>query len=71
MPSLQLDFKYNPGCMIVFSGRIVRHGVHAVKGDQIAWAWYMRDSVHIYAGVPLSGWSRKEHVGVKMSREGA
>ncbi|KAG2737322.1 hypothetical protein P692DRAFT_20762067, partial [Suillus brevipes Sb2] len=51
MPSLQLEFKYDPGCMIAFSGRIVRHGVHAVQGDRIAWAWYMRDSVHIYAGV--------------------
>ncbi|KAG2747996.1 hypothetical protein P692DRAFT_20834277 [Suillus brevipes Sb2] len=71
MPSLQLEFKYDPGCMIAFSGRIVRHGVHAVQGDRIAWAWYMRDSVHIYAEVPSSGWSRKEHIGVNLSREGA
>ncbi|KAG2338191.1 hypothetical protein BDR05DRAFT_853735, partial [Suillus weaverae] len=46
MPSLQLEFRYDLGCMIGFSGRIVRHGVHAVEGDWIAWAWYMRDSVH-------------------------
>ncbi|KAG2758144.1 hypothetical protein P692DRAFT_201780049 [Suillus brevipes Sb2] len=71
MPSLQLEFKYDPGCMIAFSGRIVRHGVHAVQGDRIAWAWYMRDSVHSYAGVPSSGWARKEHIGVNVSREGA
>ncbi|KAG1740280.1 hypothetical protein EDB19DRAFT_1635342 [Suillus lakei] len=58
MPSLQLEFRYNPGCMIVFSERLVRHGVHAVEGDWIAWAWYMRDSVHVYAGVPLCGWAR-------------
>jgi len=44
--------------MIAFSGRIVRHGVHEVEGDQIVWAWYMRDSVHIYAGVPPCGWAR-------------
>ena len=49
MPSLQLEFRYDPGCMIAFSGRLVRHGVHAVEGDRIAWAWYMRDSVHVYA----------------------
>jgi hypothetical protein len=71
MPGLQLEFKYDPGCMIAFSGRIVRHGVHAVQGDRIAWAWYMRDSVHSYAGVPSSGWARKEHIGVNVSREGA
>ena len=58
MPSLQLEFRYDPGCMIAFSGRLVRHGVHAVEGDRIAWAWYMRDSVHVYAGVPLCGWAR-------------
>ncbi|KAG1723788.1 uncharacterized protein EDB91DRAFT_1255522 [Suillus paluster] len=38
--------------------RIVRHGVHAVEGDQIARAWYMRDAVHIYAGIPSCGWAR-------------
>ncbi|KAG2354990.1 hypothetical protein BDR07DRAFT_1381831 [Suillus spraguei] len=48
MPSLQLEF------------RIVRHGVDGVEGDQIAWAWYMRDSVHIYARVPSCGWARVE-----------
>ncbi|KAG1742285.1 uncharacterized protein EDB91DRAFT_1081463 [Suillus paluster] len=38
MPSLQLEFMYDPGVMITFSGRIVRHGVHEVAGDQVAWA---------------------------------
>ncbi|KAG1784676.1 uncharacterized protein HD556DRAFT_1250988 [Suillus plorans] len=58
MPSLQLEFRYNPGCMIAFSGRIVRNEVHEVEGDWVAWAWYMRNSVHIYAGVPSCGWAR-------------
>lgn len=57
MPNLQLEFKYNSGCMIAFSGKIVRHGVYDVEGDRIAWAWYMRDAVHIYAGVPSCGWA--------------
>ncbi|KAG2352191.1 hypothetical protein BDR07DRAFT_1384655 [Suillus spraguei] len=48
MPSLQLEF------------RIVRHGVDGGEGDRIAWAWYMRDSVHIYAGVPSCGWAMVE-----------
>ncbi|KAG2062393.1 hypothetical protein BDR06DRAFT_966179 [Suillus hirtellus] len=38
MPNLQLEFKYNSSCMIVFSRRIVRHGFYDVEGDQIAWA---------------------------------
>ncbi|KAG2034992.1 hypothetical protein BDR03DRAFT_868949, partial [Suillus americanus] len=58
MPSLQLEFRYDPGCMITFLERIIRHGVHAVEGDQIAWAWYMRDAVHIYAMIPSCGWAR-------------
>ncbi|KAG1791133.1 uncharacterized protein BJ212DRAFT_1294046 [Suillus subaureus] len=61
MPSLQLEFRYDLGCMIAFSGRIVRHGVHAVEGDWIAWAWYMRDSVHVYARVPSCGWARVDY----------
>ncbi|KAG2342252.1 hypothetical protein BDR05DRAFT_886757, partial [Suillus weaverae] len=61
MPSLQLEFRYDLGCMIGFSRRIVRHGVHAVEGDQIAWVWYMRDSVHIYARVPWCGWARGDY----------
>ncbi|KAG1777112.1 hypothetical protein EV702DRAFT_970165 [Suillus placidus] len=61
MPSLWLVFRYDPGCMIAFSGRIVRHGVHEVEGVQIAWAWYMRDSVHIYAGVLSCGWARVDY----------
>jgi hypothetical protein len=60
MPSLQLEFRYDSGCMIAFSGRIVRHGVDGGEGDRIAWAWYMRDSVHIYAGVPSCGWAMVE-----------
>ncbi|KAG1817736.1 hypothetical protein DFJ58DRAFT_673424 [Suillus subalutaceus] len=58
MPSLQLELRYDPGCMIAFSGRIVRHAVYAVEGDRIAWAWYMRDAVHVYAGIPSCGWAR-------------
>ncbi|KAG2354088.1 hypothetical protein BDR07DRAFT_1282415, partial [Suillus spraguei] len=62
MPSLQLEFMYDPSCMMAFSGKIVRHGVHEVQGDQIAWAWYMKDSVHIYAGVPSCGWAMMDHI---------
>jgi hypothetical protein len=57
MPSLQLEFKYNAGCMIAFSRKIMRHGIYDVEGDQITWAWYMRDSVHIYTRVPSCGWA--------------
>ncbi|KAG2351069.1 hypothetical protein BDR07DRAFT_1321621, partial [Suillus spraguei] len=35
-------FRYDSGCMIAYSGRIVRHGVDGVEGDRIAW--------HVYEG---------------------
>ncbi|KAG2127614.1 uncharacterized protein EDB93DRAFT_1096413, partial [Suillus bovinus] len=58
MPSLQLEFGYDPRCMIGFSRRIVRQGVHEVEGDRVGWAWYMSIPVHIYAGVPSCRWAR-------------
>ncbi|KAG1805953.1 uncharacterized protein BJ212DRAFT_1303821 [Suillus subaureus] len=33
----------------------------AVKGDWIAWAWHMRDSIHVYAGVLSCGWARVDY----------
>ncbi|KAG2088283.1 hypothetical protein BD769DRAFT_1372474, partial [Suillus cothurnatus] len=58
MPSLQLEFRYNFWCMIAFSRRIVRHGVHEVEGDCIAWAWYTYDGLCSYLcqGSPC-GWA--------------
>ncbi|KAG2050461.1 hypothetical protein BDR06DRAFT_960262 [Suillus hirtellus] len=44
MPNLQLEFKYNSS-------------FYDVEGDQIAWAWYIRGAVHMYAGVPSCGWA--------------
>ncbi|KAG2351903.1 hypothetical protein BDR07DRAFT_1316744, partial [Suillus spraguei] len=60
MPSLQLEFRYDSGCMIALSGKNCETWVDGVEGDRIAWAWYMRDSVHIYARVPSCGWARVE-----------
>ncbi|KAG1740136.1 uncharacterized protein EDB91DRAFT_1053398, partial [Suillus paluster] len=71
MPSLQLEFMYDPGVMIAFSGRIVRHGVHEIAGDRVAWAWYMRDSVHIYAGVPSCGWAMMDSVKIPFGETSA
>ncbi|KAG2364410.1 hypothetical protein BDR07DRAFT_1482517 [Suillus spraguei] len=41
-------------------GPSLEKSVKAMEGDRIAWAWYMRDSVHIYAGVPSCGWAMVE-----------
>ncbi|KAG1900242.1 uncharacterized protein F5891DRAFT_980512 [Suillus fuscotomentosus] len=39
--------------MVVGLGRIIRHGVDEVDGDQIAWVWYM--SCRCYTGVQVLG----------------
>jgi hypothetical protein len=50
--NLGIDIAYDPGVMVGYSGRLVRHGVRVDEGDRIVWAWFVRDSVHNYARTP-------------------
>ncbi|KAG2057283.1 hypothetical protein BDR06DRAFT_878268 [Suillus hirtellus] len=52
LTNLGIDLLYNLGVMVSYSGRLVRHSVWVEDGDRIVWAWFMRDSVHNYAGTP-------------------
>ncbi|KAG1868929.1 hypothetical protein C8R48DRAFT_582909, partial [Suillus tomentosus] len=52
LTNLGIDLVYNPGVMVSYSGRLVRHGVRVREGDKIVWAWFMRDSVHNYTQTP-------------------
>lgn len=52
LTNLGIDLVYNPGVMVSYSGRLVRHGVRVREGDKIVWAWFMRDSVHNYTRTP-------------------
>ncbi|KAG1778075.1 hypothetical protein EV702DRAFT_939786, partial [Suillus placidus] len=49
LANLRIKLAYNPGVMVSYSGRLVRHGIRVDKGDHIVWAWFLRDSVHNYA----------------------
>ncbi|KAG1784522.1 uncharacterized protein HD556DRAFT_1314999 [Suillus plorans] len=50
--NLGIDIAYDPGVMVGYSGRLIRHGVRVDEGDRIVWAWFVRDSVHNYARTP-------------------
>ncbi|KAG1797831.1 uncharacterized protein HD556DRAFT_1440791 [Suillus plorans] len=52
LTNLGINLAYNPGVMVSYSGRLVRHGIRVNEGDQIVWAWFMRDSMHNYARTP-------------------
>ncbi|KAG1883853.1 hypothetical protein F4604DRAFT_1536029, partial [Suillus subluteus] len=45
MPNIGIEVVYDSGVMVVGSGRIVRHGVDVMDGNQIGWVWYMRDDL--------------------------
>ncbi|KAG1852897.1 hypothetical protein DFJ58DRAFT_661030 [Suillus subalutaceus] len=49
---------YNPGVMVSYSGCLVRHGIRVDEGDQIAWSWFLRDSIHNYTCTPRPDYAR-------------
>ncbi|KAG1776569.1 hypothetical protein EV702DRAFT_945021, partial [Suillus placidus] len=58
LTNLGIDLVYNLGVMVSYLGRLVRHGIHVDEGDQIVWAWFLRDSVHNYARTPCPDYAR-------------
>ncbi|KAG2058422.1 hypothetical protein BDR06DRAFT_968434 [Suillus hirtellus] len=58
LTNLGIELAYDPGVMVSYSGRLVRHGVQVAKGDRIVWAWFMRDSVHNYAQTPRTEYAK-------------
>jgi hypothetical protein len=58
LTNLGIDLAYNPGVMVSYSGRLVRHGVQVSEGDRIVWAWFMRDSVHNHARTPRTEYAK-------------
>ncbi|KIM60191.1 hypothetical protein SCLCIDRAFT_124858, partial [Scleroderma citrinum Foug A] len=44
--------EYRPGTIIAFSSRLLRHGVIEEGGDRCCLAYYMRNNIHNWLGVP-------------------
>ncbi|KAG1868328.1 hypothetical protein DFJ58DRAFT_837967 [Suillus subalutaceus] len=58
LPNLGIELAYNPGVMVSYLGRLVRHGIRVDEGDRIVWSWFLRDSVHNYARTPRPDYAR-------------
>lgn len=58
LTNLGIELAYDPGVMVSYSGRLVRHGIKVKDGDRIVWAWFLRDSVHNYARTPRPDYAR-------------
>ncbi|KAG1743977.1 uncharacterized protein EDB91DRAFT_1246861 [Suillus paluster] len=52
LTNLGIELVYNPGVMVSYSSRLVRHGIRIDEGDRMVWAWFLRDSMHNYARTP-------------------
>ncbi|KAG1849008.1 hypothetical protein F4604DRAFT_1593651, partial [Suillus subluteus] len=58
LPNLGIKMAYNPGVMVSYSGRLVRHGIRVDEGDWIVWSWFLQDSVHNYTHTPRLDYAR-------------
>lgn len=55
VPALGYIFKYNPGTLIAFSGKIFRHGAEC-GGDRACMVFYMRNNVLDRLGICAGSW---------------
>ena len=55
LPGLGLIYRYNPGTIMAFSGKVFQHGV-TCPGNRACLAYYMHDNVLERVGVPMIGW---------------
>ena len=56
IPTLGVQLEYSPRTVVAFSGRLLRHGVNKVDGNRCCFAYYMRDNIHNWLGVPTTEW---------------
>ena len=55
VPGLGYTFKYNPGTIVAFLGKIFRHGAECA-GDRACIAFNMCDNVLNQLGIPIGSW---------------
>jgi hypothetical protein len=56
LPGLGISMDYRPGTVVGLSGMVLQHQVSGCEGDRLCYAYFMRDNVHEWAGVPESYW---------------
>jgi hypothetical protein len=61
LPGLGLSLEYGSGTVIGLLGGTLEHKVKHFKGNRVCYAYWMRDSVHEWAGVPAHSWMTTDH----------
>jgi hypothetical protein len=61
LPGLGFSLDYSPGTVVGLSGMMVEHQVSHYEGERISYAYFMRDAVHEWAGVPGGVWMKTDH----------
>jgi hypothetical protein len=56
LPGLGLSLEYGPGTVVGLLGGTLEHEVPCFEGERVCYAYWMRDSVHEWAGVPAHSW---------------
>jgi hypothetical protein len=61
LPGLGLSLDYGPGTVVGLSGMMLEHEVSGFKGDQVCYAYFMKDNVHEWAKVPGGTWMKTDY----------
>jgi len=61
LPGLGISLDYGPGTVVGLSGMMLEHQVPKFKRDRVCYAYFMRDRVHEWAGIPGDTWMKLNH----------
>lgn len=61
LPGLGVSLEYGPGTVVGIAGSVLEHAVTSFEGDRLCHAYFMRDSVHEWAGTPCRHWMATEY----------
>ena len=53
--------EYGPGTVVGLLGSTLEHAVLHFEGESVCYAYFMRDSVHQWAGIPAHSWMVTQH----------
>ena len=56
LPGAGTLVEYSPGTVVGLLGSTLEHTVANFEGERVCYAYFMRDSVHEWAGVPSHSW---------------
>ena len=61
LPGIGVSLEYGPGTVVGISGYALQHEVPCFEGDRVCIAYFMRNNVYEWAGVPASEWMRTKY----------